>query len=345
MAALQAFHKMALKTDSNGAAPLVSVVIPAYNCEHYLARAISSALAQTYRGIECIVVNDGSTDGTADVIASFGDRIRSVTQPNGGASAARNAGIGMARGAYVAFLDADDYWLPTKIANQIEVFRRHPGLVLVSCDFSWERPGDTTGATMATDAGPPFQAEHVRVFHDLTELLRNPYLGTPTVIVDASALREVGCFDTSLPLGEDVDLYFRLCDGRSYATLHQSLTRAQLRHGSLTTQIRGYTDNLRVFDRLAVSLPGLSAEQRELLEAQRMAVYRRWVSDLLVRGAGADAREVLRRSREAGRLPGYLGFYLKSLIAPILPSLRKARRTLAGQVSRGKPGSETRGAQ
>ena len=334
---------MALKPESNDTAPLVSVVIPAYNCEYYLARAISSALAQTYCSVECIVVNDGSTDRTADVIASFGDRVRSVTQPNGGASAARNVGIGMARGAYVAFLDADDYWLPTKIANQVEVFRRHPGLVLVSCDFIWERPGDATEAT--ADASPPFQADHVRVFHDLTELLRNPYLGTPTVIVDASALREVGGFDTSLPLGEDVDLYFRLCEGRSYAILHQSLTRAQLRHGSLTTQIRGYADNLRVFDRLTRSLSGLNAEQHELLDAQRMAVYRRWVSDLLVRGAGVDAREVLRRSREAGRLPGYVGFYLKSLIAPILPPLRKARRTLAEQLSRGKLGSETRRAK
>lgn len=318
---------MNLRTEPPNNVPLVSVVIPAYNCEQYLARAIASALTQSYANIECIVVNDGSTDGTADIIASFGDRIRSISQPNGGASAARNIGVASARGKYVAFLDADDYWLSTKIANQVEVFRRHPALVLVSCDFSWEKPGtDRTGSS----ASPEFKVETVQVFDDLTQLLRDPYLGTPTVIVDREALRQIGGFDTSLPLAEDVDMYFRLCTGHTYAILHQPLARFQLRHGSLTSQLRGYRDNKRVFDRLERSLPNLTPSQQALLQAQRMELYRRWISDLLTRGNGREARQILKESRQTGALPDHQALYLKSFIAPAMPYLRRIRCRFGG---------------
>ena len=112
--------------------PLVSVVIPAYNCERYLGRAIRSVLAQTYPRIECIVVDDGSTDGTAEVIDRFGSAVRAIRQENGGAAAARNAGIRTATGRYIAFLDADDYWLRNKLELQIHILEKNPDLVLIS---------------------------------------------------------------------------------------------------------------------------------------------------------------------------------------------------------------------
>lgn len=308
------------------ALPLVSVVIPAYNCAHYLARAINSALGQTYPNIECIVVDDGSTDETAEVIRSFGTRIRGITQVNAGASAARNAGIAAATGKYIAFLDADDYWLATKISNQIEVFRTHPGLVLVSCGFSWERPHESKH--QPPDTAPPFQADRVTVFHTLTQLLRNPYLGTPTVVVDGEALKRIGGFDPNLPVAEDIDLYFRLCAHRPYAFLDQPLARFQLRYGSLTTGVRGYADNLHVLDRLDRAIPELSASDRALLQSLRLSVYENWVSDLLVRGAGSEARRVLRQSQQLGRLSRYRGLYFKSLIAPAVRLFRHKLRAM-----------------
>lgn len=306
--------------------PLVSVVIPAYNCAQYLGRAINSALGQTYPNIECIVVDDGSTDETAEVIGSFGTRIRSIRQANAGASAARNAGIAAATGRYIAFLDADDYWLATKISNQIEVFRAHPDLVLVSCGFSWQRPHEAKQQTSATV--PPFQADRVTVFQTLTQLLRNPYLGTPTVMVEADAVKAIGGFDPSLPVAEDIDLYFRLCAHRSYAFLDQPLARFQLRYGSLTTGLRGYADNLHVLDRLDRALADLSASDRALLQSLRLSVYKNWVSDLLVRGAGSEARRVLRQSQRLGRLPRYRWLYLKSLIAPAVRAFRHNLRAM-----------------
>ena len=104
--------------------PLVSIVVPTYNRLAYLRQAVQSVFDQTYRQWELIVVDDGSTDGTAAYVASLGGRVRALTLPRrGGAARARNAGVGAARGAYVAFLDSDDLWLPEKLAIQMAGLR------------------------------------------------------------------------------------------------------------------------------------------------------------------------------------------------------------------------------
>src|SRR5437773_9320352 len=109
----------------------VSVVIPNYNYAHFLREAIDSALAQTYKDIEVIVVDDGSTDASADVIASYDSRIHPVFSQNQGVAAARNRGVAESTGEYIAFLDADDAWLPTKIEKQVERFAADTALGLV----------------------------------------------------------------------------------------------------------------------------------------------------------------------------------------------------------------------
>jgi glycosyltransferase involved in cell wall biosynthesis len=103
--------------------PLISCIVPVYNGELYLGEAIHSILAQTYRPLEVIVVDDGSRDGTYDVAANYGDRLRYVRQANAGPGAARNHGLNLARGEYVAFLDADDIWHPEKLMRQMDRFR------------------------------------------------------------------------------------------------------------------------------------------------------------------------------------------------------------------------------
>src|SRR5579864_8740685 len=120
--------------DGHGA-PQVSVVIPAYNAARFLGDAIQSVLNQTYSNFEVVVVNDGSTDDTESVVRSFGDRLFYVKQANKGVSAARNEGIKRARGQYVAFLDSDDVWLPTKLAEQIPFLEQNPEVGLVYSDW------------------------------------------------------------------------------------------------------------------------------------------------------------------------------------------------------------------
>src|SRR5438093_13378260 len=106
---------------STASTPLVSVIMPAYNVAWCIGRAIDSVRAQGFRARELIVVNDGSTDGTRTVLESYGGAIKVIDQTNRGMSAARNAGIRKARGTYVAFLDADDWWLPEKLSQQVEL--------------------------------------------------------------------------------------------------------------------------------------------------------------------------------------------------------------------------------
>ena len=121
--------------------PTVSVIIPTFDRAELLPRAIESVMAQTYHDWEIVLVDDGSTDATPDVARAYirrlGDRLHNIRQKNGGSSRARNRGIEVARGRYVAFLDSDDEFLPTKLARQIELFDLRPELGLVYCDYSF----------------------------------------------------------------------------------------------------------------------------------------------------------------------------------------------------------------
>jgi glycosyltransferase involved in cell wall biosynthesis len=114
--------------------PLVSVIVPAFNSGPVLDETLASALGQTWRRRELIVVDDGSTDDTPARLAGYGRTLTYLRQENRGTGAARNAGLRVARGEYVAFLDHDDLWAPTKLERQVEVARRHPASGLVACD-------------------------------------------------------------------------------------------------------------------------------------------------------------------------------------------------------------------
>src|SRR5207249_11176371 len=124
---------------------MVSVVIATYNCRRYVGEAVESALAQSYQPIEVIVVDDGSTDGTAEELRPFKDRIRYLVQANQGPAAARNHGIRAARGEYVAFLDADDLWAPSKIEKQVAAMEKSDKIGVVHCGLL--RTNVQTGAT------------------------------------------------------------------------------------------------------------------------------------------------------------------------------------------------------
>jgi glycosyltransferase involved in cell wall biosynthesis len=115
--------------------PLVSVIIPAYKCENFISSAIESVLSQTYENIELIVVDDGSPDNTASVTKQYLNRIHYIHQENGGVSKARNTGIRISKGEYVAFLDADDKWENNKLELQMKLFMDHPDVKFVFCSF------------------------------------------------------------------------------------------------------------------------------------------------------------------------------------------------------------------
>lgn len=309
--------------------PMFSAVIPAFNCERYIARAVRSVLAQRGVSVECIVVDDGSSDGTAEVLASFGRDVRLIRQANGGASAARNAGIAAARGRHIAFLDADDHWLDTKLQAQAMVLERHPGVRLVSTLWTWLP--SSTDPTAYDLAGPAPDPDAVEIKPGWDSILVDPYLCTPTVTVETAWARACGGFDMRLPSAEDVDFFLRACGGQPYALIKQQLVNCQLRQGSLTKTENGYPHNLAVLARFAATHPDVAIHHAAALQAARADIYSRWVRGNLFRGRGARAREILRESKQVGVIPGYHGLWLKSYIAPAWRRLREKARPQAGE--------------
>jgi glycosyltransferase involved in cell wall biosynthesis len=222
--------------------PLVSVVMPAYNCAEVVAEAIESALAQGYPNLEILVVNDGSTDDTATVLARFADRIRVIDVPNGGPARARNIGLGRARGEYIAFLDADDVWIPGKLAAQVAHLQAHPEVGV--CYTGWHVwHGDDRGVFVRPPwsaralSAPAIDAAHSGWIYG--RLLFDCELLTTTVMIRAGVARETGFFDTALAVGEDYDYWLRLsrarqitrldCIGALYRVLANSASRTARR--------------------------------------------------------------------------------------------------------------------
>jgi glycosyltransferase involved in cell wall biosynthesis len=183
--------------------PLVSVVIPAYNCVTVVSRVVNSALTNGYRNLEVVVVDDGSTDKTREELALFGEKIRYVRQENLGPAAARNKGIELARGEVIAFLDADDEWLPGKLAAQIQMLTAEAKLGMVATAYI--RKDVTTGLTQKVIEA---SARGNRIpYHQL--LVRNR-MATPTVVVRRVCFEQLGGFQTEYRFGEDWDMWTRI---------------------------------------------------------------------------------------------------------------------------------------
>jgi glycosyltransferase involved in cell wall biosynthesis len=182
-------------------APLVSVIIPTYNRGHCLARAIDSVLAQSFSGYELIVVDDGSTDDTAELLQSFGDRLRSIHQENRGVSAARNTGIRFARGEFIALLDSDDCWLPAKLERQVDFFKAHPQALACQTEEIWIRNGQRVNP----------KQRHRKFSGLIFEKCLPLCLVSPSaVMIRKSLFDQIGLFDESLPACEDYDLWLRI---------------------------------------------------------------------------------------------------------------------------------------
>lgn len=178
--------------------PSVSIIIPCFNAERYIADTIRSAQQQTYPHTEVIVIDDGSTDGSVDVLKSFGSSIAWETGPNRGACAARNRGLQLAKGERIQFLDADDWLYPQKLERQIESIRQSPHSTPV-CDWEVNESGQTSRRVSA----PPTSDD------PLFALLYGP-LQTSSPLHNRADLIRVGGFREDLPCSQERDLHLRL---------------------------------------------------------------------------------------------------------------------------------------
>lgn len=208
---------------------MVSVIIPAYNVHPYLAAAIDSALRQTYRNLEVIVVDDGSTDGTHEVAESYDKRVRCIRQANRGAAAARNAGIRVAAGKYIAFLDGDDYWEDNKLEAQVGQFNADLDLGMVYADYGTFGPHGVIAANNPVAAG--FNRPSGLI---LRELFFECLVWTGTVVVKRDVLEAVGLFDETLLKAEDYDMWLRIAAAFRVRHLPRVVAWYRIRTDSLT---------------------------------------------------------------------------------------------------------------
>jgi len=211
--------------------PLVSVIIPAYNSARYISRAISSAIAQTYKDIEILVVDDGSTDRTADIVRSFGDpRIKYFYQENRGQGAARNNGIRISKGEYVTFLDSDDFYLPEKIDKQVNFLETNPEHQAVYCNalhFYSERSNKLFKLKGTCPSGD--------IFRDLLQagiINLNTFMAHRHIFKAGLMFRE----GRHGRYAEEWDLYLRIARaGFKFGYLDEDLVIVEVREGSNTT--------------------------------------------------------------------------------------------------------------
>ena len=213
---------------------LVSVIVPAYNAARFLERTLQSALAQSHSALEVIVVDDGSTDDTCAIverIAAADARVRLVRQANGGVSRARNTGIAHARGSFVAPLDADDLWHPTKLAKQLRCLSGAPGSGVAYCYFAVIDEAD--GVVM------PRRLYHTPTGHVYPQLTVGNIVGNASApLVDRRLAVAVGGYDEAFREGcEDLDFYLRLAERSAYALEPEFLVGYRRSRASMSMNI------------------------------------------------------------------------------------------------------------
>ena len=278
--------------------PPISAILPAYNAESTIARALDSVLAQTYAPSEIIVVDDGSEDGTAAIVESYRSRgvelLRNSTHQ--GAAAARNSGIRHSRGALVAFQDADDEWLPQKLERQVPVIASASNMTLICCWAEQMVDGMPVGLVNQSRR-PPTGSQAWK------SLLAYPFVATPCAIARREALFAAGLFDPRLPVAEDQDLWIKLARLGEVGFLDEVLVRVHDIEGSLTKRygVRAIEHVLNmVHGHLASATAGeLSAQERREILRRRFASLGRTACELGAPGRGAG---LLLRAAALGHL-------------------------------------------
>jgi glycosyltransferase involved in cell wall biosynthesis len=302
--------------------PLVSVLIPCFNAERWIAQAIESALAQTWPEKEVIVVDDGSTDHSLDIIKGFDGRIRWETGPNRGANAGRNRLLQLSRGEWLQYLDADDYLRPTKIARQVGFIREYPCADVVCSPTAWE--GVVNGRVVCIDTEVPKLDPWI-----LLASWRLPQTGG--TLWKKEALERVGGWRVDQTCCQEHELYYRLleatlrfefCDGA--LAVYRDLDR----DGRITRKSRGgelERQRLAILDRIERRLEHcleLTAARRQAVNDARHELARRlWQSNRQL------AVNTLKRIRESD--PSFLPSLAPS--SPMLYSI--AYRVLGFEIA------------
>jgi len=240
-------------------APDVSIIIPAYNHATLLGEALESIFSQTFRSFEIIIVDDGSTDDTANVLKPLIEQglIRYIYQQKQGVSAARNRGIVEAGGRYIAFLDSDDLFESEKLDIQVKYLQDHPGVGLVHSGFTkFDNAGNDLGYRDASWFSGMIYPQILLYWTTL--------MAVDTVLIPKNILDSVGLFDTTLSMGEDLDLWRRIARKYPFGFINKSLARVRVHAGNTSgDKLRATQELLMYLERAFEDDPGLSMRFRK----------------------------------------------------------------------------------
>lgn len=274
--------------------PIVSVIIPTFNYGKFIGEAIRSVFDQTLKDFEIVVVDDGSTDNTKEIVESFGAKVRYFHQPQQGPASARNKGIRESRGEFVAFLDADDIWLPTKLEKQVNLFARNPRLGMVLTDnFLFDEAG--IYRDYVNKKGYLLEGDIV------ANIFINSGVVTPTVMVRREVFNKVGLFEENLYIAEDDNMWIRIAVEYEVDIVDESLAKIR--------DHRGRT--MRVSDKLIESVeknielltnkygPGVASRIKPLVARKYNQIYFSQGYGQFENGNYRQARALFRKALKA----------------------------------------------
>ena len=253
--------------------PPVSVVVTTYNQAPYIGEAMESVFGQTLEPAEIIVVDDGSTDGTAERLVQFAGRIRYIRQENQGVAASRNTGVAAATGEYVALLDGDDLWEPEKLAVQVPVAHEHPMTGMIVTNGTVFGEGVTSGRSLFQRLHRELRPhESVFTCKCYAEFLRgNPIVSVSQVLIPLEVLKCTGLSDRGFALSSDYDLYLRIAARYEITFISQPLVRYRYLPTSASgpahrRPLRWSMDDIRILKKQrSEGLPEYRGEIRKLL--------------------------------------------------------------------------------
>lgn len=289
--------------------PTVSVVVPTYNTARYISEAIKSIQAQIFKDFQIIVVDDGSTDNTKEVIEPFRGEIRYIYQANKGRAGARNTGIRIASGKYIAFLDSDDLWTPGKLQKQVDIMDRNPDIDLL---FGDKRRFCNDGGTVISSMfrmkgyGAPFFGDPLYVREPYKKLLQGNFVPTGTVIMRREAFGKTGLFNEEIYV-EDYEFWLRaaLFVNVAYSTELWELERD--REGSGSKNLKAvYLSVIEIFEKHEREFREVLLELDIDLGARLLKAYTN-TGYFLLSNEKELARECFRKSLSRG-------FQIKALI-------------------------------
>jgi glycosyltransferase involved in cell wall biosynthesis len=225
----------------------ISVVIPAYNASKFILDCLDSVCRQTCRPFEVIVVSDGSTDNTEHLVAKYFPEVILLVQNNGGVSSARNTGIKISQGDYIAFLDADDMWIPQKLEQQVACIEAYPSAQFFISDESLVYEESYVKSSMSNCSFfEQLPKEVAPLAKPVSWLMKESFVSTSSVLVSSELVNRVGLFQEGLHIGEDRDYWIRLALNSDIIYVPESLVIKRQDHGGNLSALpeNGWADGL-----------------------------------------------------------------------------------------------------